>query len=281
MIEDICAVPLNCAIVCHLFRELGEGLPSTMTELYTKIILLIIARNIAKKYPEYVNVKSFLSFHTFPEPLQTYWWLLCEFAFWAMKKNKVVFSHNEIEKFFPKGTASISENLSCFGLLQSFEALLSGGVGQGLSFNFLHLTIQEYLAALHLVRQSPEKQLKFCQAHTWSDRLNVMWRFFFGIGCNNHLLANESDVSLQHILSHEIITKFVHSKPVDVFTPLLCQCSFEANNVYINSLIAEVVDGQFDMVYGAHTPHDCSAAIHVLSHTQACPTLTIYHFQKL
>ena len=275
MIESICTVPLNCAIVCHLFRELGEVLPSTMTELYTKIILLIIARNIAKKYPEYGNVKSLINFHTFPEPLQTYWWLLCEFALWAMEKDKIVFSHNEIERFFPKGRASVDANLNCFGLMQSFDALLSEGVRQGLSFNFLHLTIQEYLAAFHLVRLPSEKQLEFCVSHTWSVRYDTVWRFFFGIGCNNHLLANESDTVLQPIVSQEVITEIVYSKNYNMFISMLCHCSFEANTEYVNTLIAEVINGQFDLAFGALTAHDCSAAIHVLSHTQAHPTLTI------
>ena len=40
ILEAICSIPLNCAIVCHLCQYLNEILPSTMTELYTKISLL-------------------------------------------------------------------------------------------------------------------------------------------------------------------------------------------------------------------------------------------------
>ena len=263
MIENICAVPLNCAIVCHLFRELGEVLPPTMTELYTKIILLIIARNIAKKYEKLVEsckeseresvkqkykeceyIKSLSSFRAIPEVLQTYWWCLCKFAFWAIEKDKIVFSLNEIDGFFPGGRASFDENVSCFGLLQSFEALLSGGVGQGLSFNFLHLTIQEYLAALHLVRQSPDEQLEVCQSHAMNLRFEMVWRFYFGIGCNVKLI-NGTDLSVESKLTMtpEIVVSWELLSPFSPLAPnLLCHCSFESKSSDVNVFVERAIN---------------------------------------
>ena len=289
MIENICALPLNCAIVCHLFRELGEVLPSTMTELYTKIVLLIIARNIAKKYEKLVetckeseresvkqkykgceSIKSLSSFREIPKVLQTYWWCLCEFAFWAIKKDKIVFSHNEIEGFFPEGRSSLDENLGYFGLLQSFEALSSGGVGQGLSFNFLHLTIQEYLAALHLVRQSPDKQLEVCQSHARNFRFNMVWRFYFGIGCNVELI-NGTDLSVESkltmtpeiVVSRELLSCFVGN----LEPSLLCHCSFESKSSDVNVFVNKALSLNLD--FHATTAHDCTAFLHVLCNLQA------------
>ena len=48
LIDSVCSVPLNCAIVCHLWRTLEEALPTTMTQLYTKIILQTILRTYLK-----------------------------------------------------------------------------------------------------------------------------------------------------------------------------------------------------------------------------------------
>ena len=294
MIENICAVPLNCAIVCHLFRELGEVLPSTMTELYTKIILLIIARNIAKKYckesvkqkyKECENIKSLSSFREIPKVLQTYWWCLCEFAFWAIEKDKIVFSHNEIEGFSPEGRTSLDENVSCFGLLQSFEALLSGGVGQGLSFNFLHLTIQEYLAALHLVRQSPDKQLEVCQSHVMSFRFEMVWRFYFGIGCNVELI-NGTDLSVESkltmtpeiVVSQKMLSSFARRMSIHFRrTSLLCHYSFESKSSDVNVLVDQALnEWSRHLYFHATTAHDCTAIVHVLCNFQACPNLGIY-----
>ena len=44
LIESVCSVPLNCAIICHLWHHFDGALPTTMTELYTKIILNVILR---------------------------------------------------------------------------------------------------------------------------------------------------------------------------------------------------------------------------------------------
>ena len=304
MIENICAVPLNCAIVCHLFRELGKVLPSTMTELYTKIILLIIARNIARryetlvesckeseresvkqKYKECENITSLSSFREIPKVLQTYWWCLCEFAFWAIEKDKIVFSHNETKGFFPEGRTSLDKNVGCFGLLQSFKALLSGGVGQGLSFNFLHLTIQEYLAALHLVRQSSDVQLKVCQSHATNFRFEMVWRFYFGIGYNVELI-NGTDLSVESkltmtpetVVSRKLLSYFV-SKLLSIYlrsTPLLCRCSFESKSSDVSVFIERASNElSRNLYFRARTAHDCTAIVHVLCNFQACPNLGI------
>ena len=61
LIESICSVPLNCVIICHLWRKLEGDLPTTMTRLYTKIILNIINRNIRKGFciQEYLEPSDF------------------------------------------------------------------------------------------------------------------------------------------------------------------------------------------------------------------------------
>ena len=93
LVESVCSVPLNCAIVCHLWRCLEETLPSTMTQLYTKIIAL-------------------------PKDLQQSFWRLCEFAFQMLRKNQIVFSQEELVEFLPQGLA-LEDKILCFGLLQS------------------------------------------------------------------------------------------------------------------------------------------------------------------
>ena len=92
LVESVCSIPLNCAIVCHLWRTLEEALPTTMTELYTKIILNVILRNIQKEFIQNSAVLSLSNFDALPEDLQQSWWLLCEFAFQALKRDQIVFS---------------------------------------------------------------------------------------------------------------------------------------------------------------------------------------------
>ncbi len=155
-LNSICSVPLNCAILCHLWRTCEEALPTTMTDLHTKIILNIILRNLQKN-EAYKSIKSVADFNALPDDLIESWQLLCEFAYRAMEEDQIVFSREKLATFFPQGLA-LDEKILCFGLLQSAEPILETGCG--VSFHFLHQVFQEYLAALHIVKQPYDKQLE-------------------------------------------------------------------------------------------------------------------------
>ena len=112
LIGSICSIPLNCAIICHLWRTLEEALPVTMTELYTKIILNILFRNVRKWYP---SLEGLTNFDDLPADLSKSWWL-CEFAFLALNKDSIVFSQEELRCFFHQGNDT-DKKILCFGLL--------------------------------------------------------------------------------------------------------------------------------------------------------------------
>ena len=80
LIQNVCTVPLNCAITCK-WHTLDQELPSTLTELYTQIILSVILRDIKKKFPDVPIGLSLSNFDSIPSQLEPYWWLTCKFAF--------------------------------------------------------------------------------------------------------------------------------------------------------------------------------------------------------
>ena len=251
IVESVCSVPLNCAILCHLWRNLEGALPTTMTELYTKIIMNVILRNI-RKIPEYSQIISLSQFDDLPvsESLQQWWWCLCELAFRALEKDKIVFSHEEFIAFLPQGLP-FNDKLLCFGLLQRCESILE--VGLGVSFHFLHLTFQEYLAALHLARQSPDTQIQCCQNLARVPRFHMVWRFFFGI---SKFWSTACATALKEIFSH--IT--------DDLT--LYHCSFEAQGTAICAEIQESLHMHSSIFFIAYNSYDCSAIVHIIANTQ-------------
>ena len=228
LVESVCSVPLNCAIICHLWRTLEEALPTTMTELYTKIILILVLRNI-HKFDSYESILKLPKFDSLPADLQQSWWLLCEFAFRALEKDQLVFSQEELVAFFPEGLA-LDKGILCFGLLQSAES-----VGVGISFHFLHLTFQEYLAALYLIRQPIDKQLENFQTYKPKSkflphRFEMVWRFCFGIYSN--LEFNGDTISfIQQTLECVANGK---SYPLPV-----CHCAFEVHNDLVNKQVTQ------------------------------------------
>ena len=285
LVESVCSVPLNCAIVCHLWRTLKEALPSTMTELYTKIILNLVLRNI-RKIDTYKSILNLSNFESLPADLQQSWWLLCEFAFQALEKDQLVFSQEELEAFFPEGLA-LDKRILCFGLLQSAESILEAGFG--VSFHFLHLTFQEYLAALHLARQLQDKQLEVVMSQELGgllslERSPMVWRFFFGI---NHftvpLTVLYTSSFMQQFCEHLcVVDDSVYSDKIS-----LCHCAFEARNDLINNGITQyLVKHPFDndyITYGRpRTAHDCSAVLYTIANMPECGdvSITLKYFGK-
>ena len=276
LIQNVCTVPLNCAITCNLWHTLDQELPSTLTELYTQIILNVILRDIKKKFPDFPIGLSLSNFDSIPAQLAPYWWLTCKFAFEALSNDRLVFIEEELGFFFPEGLHS-SQTFLCFGLLQSARSLLP--VGHGLSFHFLHLTFQEYLAALHLVTLPTEEQLEVVRTHGKSSRFAMVWRFFFGLGSKEQGSCTGQVSRKVVCLDETVVNAFLSLSSLDNELELLkCHCALEAKNEVVSSRVAKCIDGQFTY-YGfgsiAHTPHDCVAVLHVLSHTPHCHSVRI------
>ena len=271
LVESVCSVPLNCAIVCHLWHCLEETLPSTMTQLYTKIILNVMFRNIQKK-DAFKKILSLSNFNALPKELQQPFWRLCEFAFQMLKKNQIVFSQEELVEFIPQGLA-LDDKILCFGLLQSVETVLE--TGHGVSFHFLHLTFQEFLASLYLSRQPPETQLEVFRAHCSESHFSLISRFFFGICFYNTELKSKKCYVKQVI--HCVYDKSTYSTQ-ELY---LCHCAFEAQNDVVDSEAVPIIvmPNLRHKIYGtfghSRTAHDCAAVLYVIANMQECSIMAI------
>ena len=286
LIQNVCTVPLNCAITCNLWHTSHQKLPSTLTELYTQIILNVILRDLKKKFPDFPIGLSLSNFDSIPPQLEPDWWLTCKFAFEALSNDRLVFTEEELSSFFPEGLDS-NQKFMCFGLLQSARSLLP--VGHGLSFHFLHLTFQEYLAALHLVTLSTEEQLEVVRTRAKSSRFAMVWRFFFGLGSKKQGSCIGQVSRKVVCLDEKVVDTFLSLSAnsnssifIDIDSAskqLKCHCALEAKNDIVSFKVAENINGKFADKHGfislAHTPHDCVAALHVLSHTSHCHSVHI------
>ena len=300
LVESVCSIPLNCAIICHLWHTLNEVLPTSMTELYTKIILNIILRNL-QKYGLYKSIRSISSFDSIPEGLQDAWWCLCQFAFDTIKRGQIIFAEKDLQDFFPQGSTVVSNILS-FGLLQIAESYFD--TGREVSFHYLHLTIQEYLAALYLARQPPSRQLEVLNALHFvktnldsqleyflclsdssgasnvakSRKFAIVWRFFFGLYFNLYFKEKKD---------HELLDI---KQAIEAFDPhtdalVLCHCAFEAkNNSVSNQIIQRLtkLSNLFSISLTKsiipRTAHDCAAMIYVIDNIQECSNMEITFF---
>ena len=272
LVESVCSVPLNCAIVCHLWHCLEETLPSTMTQLYTKIILNVMFRNIQKN-DTFKNILSLSNFNALPKDLQQPFWRLCEFAFQMLKRSRIVFSQEELVEFLPQG---LDDKILCFGLLQSVETVLE--TGHGVSFHFLHLTFQEFLASLYLLRQPPETQLEVFRAHCSQSHFTLIWRFFFGLCFSNTGLEVKSDI-IKQVIDY-VAKKVDYTVEEELLEELsLCHCAFEAQSDVVSGEVIQLLtaSNKFGVTFGSpRTAHDCAAVLYVIANMQECSDMGIY-----
>ncbi len=262
VIQSVCSVPLNCAIVCNLWHILEQELPRTLSELYTQIVFNIILRSIKKTFTDCpIGLNSF---DEIPNNLQDTFWLICEFAYECLLLDQLVFSEAELSSRLPE----VGDKLLCFGLLQSAQSLLPGG--HGLSFHFAHLTIQEYLAALHLATLPNEKKLKVVEAHADSGRFDMVWRFMFGLASKHNGSRSNKVTSLDDGL----MDQFLIVKRQNTLT--LCHVAFEISDPGFAIKICEhLIVGQYALISYLNSPFDCVARLYVLRHAAHCDDMII------
>ena len=264
-LESVCSIPLNCAIVIHLWRTCSEKelITDTQTNLYTKIILNIILHSI-QNIEMCKGILSLHSFDSLPECLQQSWWDLCNFAFITLTEQKNTFTSEELGNIVPVGLANIQR----FGLLKS--TVLFGETGYVESIHFLHPVIQEYLTALHLLRNEQHAvNRRLLKSKSTLESLCMVWKLFIGIqfGLGHRALKNAPPVTIDMI--KEILETF-HWKGC-----FIAQCAYEAKG----SLTDEVneVMRKCSTNFQPYSAYDYACIVHVIENCQqySCTTVDL------
>ena len=211
-INSLMYVPLNAAIIVEIYCSCKSEhlLPHTLTELYTQLCLTILNRHLMAQNPP-VRVGKF---EELPPDLYQQFLYLPKIAFEGFKKEEIIFHA------VPPDLHAV---LIRFGFLDSVSALYGGG---GISYNFLHLTIQEFFAAYHvshLGRNGLEVFLQYGKVQRW----NTVWRFVAGLTKFRYYEG--------HIDRHVFIDELSYKSQFSILFP---QCLFEAHSAeYFSSVL--------------------------------------------
>ena len=198
-INSLMYVPLNAAIIVEIYRNCTSEsfLPHTLTELYTQLCLTLLNSYLKNNHPSVNGVEKF---EDLPADLYQQFLHLSQVAYNGIKREEVIFH----------------TSLSSLGFLDAVSALYGGG---GVSYNFLHLTVQEFFAAYHISHLG-SSGLEVFQQHVKEERWNVVLRFVAGLTKFKHY---------EDCLTSAFPNEFIFRGNIEVF---FIQCLFEAQTIH-------------------------------------------------
>ena len=169
-VQSLCYIPLVCSIVILVYRKENGQLPTTLTQLYENFILQTIRRYVKKTQftePDQIN-----SLHHLPSPvISTPFEEMCKFAYLSLNENnpRMTFSLFQVQESLNDSVVKADY----LGLMTTFTVY-----GEK-SYQFLHLSIHEFLAAWWITKY--EKTEKVFNDHFNDGHFRMCLRFVAGL----------------------------------------------------------------------------------------------------
>ena len=170
MYNPLCArIVIQVYMECHTRKQ--NIFPNTTTELYTAYSSVLLKRYLTD-HP--VQEEWNGNLQELPQSLQPHFLHLCRIAHKGLaiqNANQLIFYEDDI----PESSTTLGFMNSVHPLYQSITQTVSP------SYNFIHLTLQEFLAAFHIWRTySQPKQLFFIETQSKSES-NMIILFLAGL----------------------------------------------------------------------------------------------------
>ena len=160
-IRSMVYIPLNCAIVVEVYRVNKRDkslIPKTWTDLYSSLLRSLLLRYLDDHPVHQRQSWRSNSFRDLPTDVYQQLYELGRIAYEGiLHDQQVIFS-------------DLPSDFSSLGLMQSVPELYVDEVATE-SVNFLHLTLQEYMAALYLSEQPVEKQIEIFQKYVLDNSM--------------------------------------------------------------------------------------------------------------
>ena len=232
VIEASCYLPLNTAIVTHLFRALGHTLPTTLHGVFTSLIICCIVRHM-KRQGKNIKISSL---DELPLDIQEQFNNLCTLAYHGVMENKATFSEDDLQSF------KLPTELSTLSLMQGVASLTA--FGESRLYNFLHLSTQELLAAFFISKMDPAERVKIFNELFQQPRFANVFQFYSAF------------TKLQTEGIRDTISRMVKSKNNILILSLL-HCLYEAQDDTLCEFVGCELQREVDLSENTLSPVNC------------------------
>ena len=223
-----CYIPLNCAILLFVYKMENYTLPDSLTQLFTLFIVNTLKRDAQLTH----TLGDISSLDCLPSPMQDSFVSLCAIAYNGLLNGHLVFSVKTLKQFTTVKQTAGSQFLGLMTATKSFTSM-----GQNISYQFLHLTIQEFLAARYVIAQlSLEEQVTFLEHSISDDRFRVTAIFIAGLSQLNHSGYAEIFCCKKVVLPTEVKTE--QDQSVIQWFLFLTHLLYESQNASICGTLA-------------------------------------------
>ena len=170
MVEASCYLPLNAAIVSHLFLTENYSLPATLHGVFTLLVLCCLKRHVAKLGGQQ-RKQRITSLNNLPSNIEQLFKDVYTLAYHGVMDNKATFPMEYLDS---RGLPKITETL---GLLQGVESVTRLDDSSP-SYYFLHLSVQELLASFYISRLPGKDQVVVFNKLFGEPRFAAVFRFY-------------------------------------------------------------------------------------------------------
>ena len=162
--------PVTANIVTDVFqwsREMESTPPTTVTRLYTAYTCKLLMQHFSGHKAHGKQSWKIGSLEDLPPDVHQQLLVLSKLAWEGIMKQQLTFSSADI------GGVTL-------GLMESVKELYRGQDAE-LSYHFIHLTLQEFLAAYHITQLPLHTQQQLIREHVEVGHLSVVMKFYFGL----------------------------------------------------------------------------------------------------
>ena len=259
-------IPVNCFLICHCLLQSilceSSQLPTKITDIYQMTVKMFLFNHMhnregfsRKELEKLKSTHMYEPFENFPKRLQKIFNSLGEIAFKGIEEGRLLFESSEVS------------GLEDCGLLHKLPDLKPKAWNdpRKSQFCFIHLTVQEFFAAKHLVNTETKEEIeRFVCIHIDDGKWQVVLQFVAG------LLNSSSDIFIK-LLPKPSEGEWPATEKDKDLAVQVCKCLYEINDEQQPVLQNKIEKIKFNVVKFnscSLAPIDVAAVLHFLENAE-------------